>query len=114
MSFGILLATFRFRYRRIRIPIIFMIWGFSYLSMTPKTNIIYLWKHQKTPNIDTQIPNHFPNHYCWKPQNVGTRKVGNNKKWGPKKLEDPSNGFLKILNMGSISPIKHELEFLNM
>ena len=35
-------------------------------------------------------------------------------KAGPKQIEDPSNKFLKILNMGSISLRKHEWEILNM
>ena len=29
-------------------PFIVMIWEFSDVSITPKTNIIYLWRHQDT------------------------------------------------------------------
>ena len=31
-------------------PFIFMISGFSDVSLSPKTNIIYCWRHQDTPN----------------------------------------------------------------
>ena len=43
--------TFRFHYRKDRKPIMFMISAFSDVSMTPKTNTIYLWRHQDIPNI---------------------------------------------------------------
>ena len=48
LHFGI--VTFRFHHGRNRKPIIFMIWGFSDVSMTPKTNYDYLWRHQDTSN----------------------------------------------------------------
>ena len=41
------LVTFRFHYWRIMKPLIRMIWGFSDVSMTPRTNIIYLRRHQE-------------------------------------------------------------------
>ena len=44
------LVTFRFHYGESRKPLIFMISGFSDVSMTHKTNIIYLWRHQDTSN----------------------------------------------------------------
>ena len=43
------LVTFRSGYGRDRKPFIFMISGFSDVSMTPKTHIVYLWRHFPGP-----------------------------------------------------------------
>ena len=47
--------TFRLHYGRDRKPFIVMISGFSDVPMTPKASIIYLWKHQDTPNYARSI-----------------------------------------------------------
>ena len=40
--------TFRFAYGRTLKPLTFMISGFLDVSMSPKTNMIYLWRPQDT------------------------------------------------------------------
>ena len=40
-------------------PIMFMISGLSDVSLSPKTNMIYFWRHQDTLNNPRKIPNHF-------------------------------------------------------
>ena len=42
------LVTSRFHYWKTLNPLIFMIWGFSDVSMSSKTNYFYLWRHQDT------------------------------------------------------------------
>ena len=53
LHFG--LITFRFHYWKALKPLIFMISDLVDVSMTPKTNIICLWKH-----LDTSNPQSFP------------------------------------------------------
>ena len=53
------LVTFRFHHGRDRKPLMFETSGFLNVSMTPKTNIIYLWRHQMIPNNYRKSPNHF-------------------------------------------------------
>ena len=48
LHFG--LVAFRFHYGRDRTSIICMIWGFSDVSMTPKSNAFYFWRHQDASN----------------------------------------------------------------
>ena len=78
--------------------------------MTPKTNIIYLWRHRIAPN------NLRKSRFI-----VGNIVLGNLKVWGVDNFENvgkdkdgqiPSSGptVLIILNMGSISSRKHEME----
>ena len=55
LHFG--LVTFRFHYGRTPKPLMIMIFGFLDVSMTPKTNMIYLWRHQKISNNVRQILN---------------------------------------------------------
>ena len=44
-------------------PLIFMISGFLDVTMTPKTNIIYLLRHQDSSNNQRTSPNHFHIYY---------------------------------------------------
>ena len=53
------LVTFGFHYGRTPKPIMFMIFGFLDVSMTPKTNMIYRWRHKRIQNNSRKIPNHF-------------------------------------------------------
>ena len=96
------LVAFRFHSGRDRKPPMFMIWGFSDVSMTPKTNHVYLWRHQDTPKnprktfkpfqtYSSGISQHFEKYVLFL---VKTRATN---------ADDPSNKILKILNMGSIS-----------
>ena len=48
LHFG--LVTFRFHYWKTLKSLIFMISGFLGVTMCSKTNIVYLWRHQDTPN----------------------------------------------------------------
>ena len=95
------LVNFRFHYDKTLKPIIFMISGFSNVSMTPKSNIIYLWRHTDIPNNSRKKPNHF-----WRHAILGNLKmVGNPKFW---KIEkdipiypgNPSNVFFGNLEYG--------------
>ena len=73
-----------------------MVFGFWDVSMNPKTNLIYFWKHQMNPNCSRKIPTHF-----WKIVSLEISKSGNSnilttlEKTGLKDPEDPSNKFLK-------------------
>ena len=53
------LVTFRFAYMRTLKPFSFMISAFLDMSLSPKTNIIYLWRPQDTLDNPRKIPNHF-------------------------------------------------------
>ena len=87
-------VTFRFHYGRTRKPVIFMIFGFWDASTTPKTNIIYLWRHQDTSTNTRKIPNPFRKYYCQKYQKLGTRNCWKLwKRWGSNKTEDSFNTF---------------------
>ena len=63
LHFG--LATVRFHFGKTRKLIIFMIWGFSDVSMTPKTNAFYIWRHQYIPNNSRTIPIILESFCCW-------------------------------------------------
>ena len=52
-------ATFRFHFGKTLKPLVFMIVGFSDVSMTPKTDIIYLWRNQSAENNSRKNPNRF-------------------------------------------------------
>ena len=71
--------------------------------MTPKTYIIYLWRHQDTPNNSRKILNQ-----CLKDVFLGNRQFG--KLWKRRGPENPDDPFNKILNMGSLPIRKHEME----
>ena len=50
-----------------------MIWGFSDVPMTPKTNYFYLWRHQdttRTPQIIREKPKSFHEYDVRKSQNL--------------------------------------------
>ena len=102
-------STFRIHYGRSRKHIMFMIFGFWDVSMTPKTKYVYLRRHQDTPHNLTKSPNHFYKLLyleiakCWKYKSLSSLK-----KTRPDIPEDPSN-ILESLNMGSISSRKHEM-----
>ena len=51
-------VTLRFAYGRDRKPIISMISAFSDVSLSPKTNFIYLWRPQDTSNNSRKLPKH--------------------------------------------------------
>ena len=79
-----------------------MVFGFWDVSMTPTTQYFALWRHQDTLINPKIKQNHVGRYVSWESQNRGT----------PKKPEDPSDNFLEILNMESISSNKHEMETL--
>ena len=85
-----------------------MIFGFLDVSMTPKTNYFYLWRpmHSKYAKNDPKALNKlFPKSHCSTTVILNMLEIR-----VPKHLEDPSNKFLRILNMGSISSRKHEMD----
>ena len=90
----------------------FMISGFSEVSMTPKTNMIHHWRHQAPPNNQRRNPQCFFENIITgnfrMSEHDNFESFGND---GAKNPDDPSNKFLKIFDMGSISPRKHEMEF---
>ena len=62
------LVTFRFAYGKDRIPIMFMISGFLDVSLSPKTNIIYLLRPQGTSINSRKHFNEFKKSDVHKPQ----------------------------------------------
>ena len=105
------ITTFRFHYGRTLKLLIFMILGFSGVSMTPKPIIFHLWRPQDTPNNSRKSPSHFQKYSFWKCQHLGNPCCW--KYWErqePNNMDDPSNYFLKLLSMGSISSRRHEME----
>ena len=77
--------------------------------MTPKTKITYLWKPQDTLKNSKKSPI-ISKHIIWESQNVEHRKLWTtSKRRTPTNPDDPSNQFLKILDMGSIASRKHEM-----
>ena len=82
--------------------------------MTPQTNLIYLWRHQDTPN-NTEKYRPILKNTIW-----GNLKIMEFEHFeilerqGPTNPEDPFNEILKILNMGLLSSRKHELDFLRI
>ena len=59
LHFG--LITFRIHFGKTPNPSFSCFSDLADVTMTPKTNIIYLWRHQDTPNNSRRIPNHFLN-----------------------------------------------------
>ena len=108
LHFGLLVIAFRFHYGRDREVIIFMISGFSDVSMTPQTNIIYLWRHQDTPNSSRKNTESFfeQYYYAYNSRHFENRK--HQKRRAPTNHENRSYMFLKMLNMSSRSFKKHE------
>ena len=78
LHFG--LGTFRFHYRKDRKPVIFTMSGFLDVSMTPKANIIYLWRDQDALKDPRKFPNHFRKIVFRKFQHLGDRTLRQNKK----------------------------------
>ena len=103
LHFG--LVTFRFHYGRDRKPVIFMISGFSGVSLTPQTNTIYLWRHQDTSN-NPKKPESFLTHIML--ENINILEIDNVGSCGKERGRKIPN----ILNMGSISSREHEIETL--
>ena len=107
-----LLTFLRFHYGRTLKPFIFMDFGFSDVSLRPKTNIIYLWRHQDTPKSTRKYHIIFKNIISGNSTTFELHPFEVFwKRRAPKHLDDPSNKFLKILDMGSISSRKSEIEF---
>ena len=82
--------------------------------MTPKTNIIYLWRHQDAQNNSRKSNIIFEKNMFGKFQQFGNRKFW--KFWKRRGLtnpEDLSDKFLKILDMGPISSRKDEMDILD-
>ena len=52
------LISFRFVYMRTLKTLIPMISGLSNVTLSPKTYIIYVWRHQDTPNNPREIQKH--------------------------------------------------------
>ena len=81
--------------------------------MTPQTNYFKLWRHQDTSN-NSRKTELFWEILCleisksWTWENLKILE-----KVPPTNPEDPSDLFLKILKMGSISSKKHEMDILD-
>ena len=103
------LITFRFHFSKTRKPVIFMISELLDVSMTPKTNIIYLSKHWDTPISSRRISNYYQK-IClgnWKTENICwdvLETTGTETSWRS------FYSFLKTCNMGSITLDKREME----
>ena len=64
------LVIFRIHFGKDRTPIIFMIFRCWVVSMTPKTNLIYLWRHWDIPNISKENPDSFTHIFFSETENV--------------------------------------------
>ena len=109
-----------------RKPIISMIWGFSDVSMNPKTNIICFLRHQDISKYPRNNHRTFLKICCFcKPQRVGNWHVFL-KRPAPTIHKDPSNQLgnswiwdqslpenmkWAFGNMGSTSSKKHQMNF---
>ena len=97
-------VIFQCHYGRDRKPFMFMISGFLDVSMSPKTNYVYLWRHQETSN-NSRVPDtlfekkKFANLKKWTSHILET--LG--KRWGRRIPTTRLSNSLKILNVGSIS-----------
>ena len=60
------LVTFRFAYGRTFKPFISMILGLSSVSLSPKTNSMYLLRHHGSLKNPRNNPNHLKTSYDWK------------------------------------------------
>ena len=91
-----------------------MISGFSDVSMTPKTNIIYIWRKQETPNDHETSESLFKNIFGGD-LTISTLESSTVMEitWTDEN-DDPSNTFLKILDMGSISSRNMKCDFGNI
>ena len=86
----------------------------SDVAMTPKTNMIYLWRHQETPNVAREIGNSFPTNNMLgnlKFRNSTTLNMSKQKTWTANP-EDPFNIVLRMLNMASRYSRKYEIDIL--
>ena len=92
LHFG--LITFRLQYGGDRKPLICMISGFLDASMTPKTNMIYLWRHLETSNISKK-ENVVGESYSWKYQDYGNSL----ERWG-RESRRPVQLFFDTIDYG--------------
>ena len=81
------------------------------VTMTPKTNYVYLWRHQETPNNSITNPESFLKIVCLEISTCRKSQILKmlQEMWAGN-IEDMSNAFFQILNMRSISSKKHEME----
>ena len=98
LHFG--LVTFRSAYGKYRKPFISMISGFSDASLSPKTNIIHLWRHQGTTKNRKTSHMFFINIRMWE---IQISVFVSYKNRAPGNPDDPSNTILKILDTGPTS-----------
>ena len=80
-----------------------MISGFPDVSLSPDTNIIYLWRDQDTSTNSRKNPKSFKTDYVCKSMTMLKRAGADNP-------DDPFNEILKIWDMRSISINKHEMD----
>ena len=71
------IVTFRFAYGKDRKPIISMISAFLDVSLSPKTNIVYLLRHQDTQKNPRKFKNMFGKYYLWKSHVLEIANFGN-------------------------------------
>ena len=90
-----------------------MISRFLDVVLSPKTNSIYLWRHSDTLNESRKVPIH-SHLLSLEVAKFQKPKIKVPKRPAPNDLGDPSKQHLEILNMGSISPRKHEISFDNI
>ena len=87
-----------------------MVFGFWHVSMTPKINSVYFGTNQMTQNNSWKSRNVLGNYSFGKSQLLGNRKLIKFGKGGAWKILKVRLTFVKILNIGSISSNKHEME----
>ena len=103
--------AFRFAYGRTQKTFHFHDFGISGRVNDSQNQLFYLWEPQDASNTSRKKKS-FKNKWCfWKSQDFGNRQFLNfSKRRAPKKNDDPFNKVLKILNMGSVSSRKHEMD----
>ena len=108
------LITFRFHYWNTLKPIIFMISGFSDVSLSPKTIHFYLWRDQIPPNKSRNPKSFFGNIISLNITIWVSKMLKLVEKAGAGNHADPSNCFWKSCIWDQYLPENMKREFCNM
>ena len=87
--------------------IISMISGLLNVSPSPRTNCVYLLRHQDTLKKSRTFSYMFGEYYLYNFRNLGNTCFVS-KRRAPTNPNDPSNQFLEIFDMRAIYTKKHE------
>ena len=106
------LVTFRFRSGRTRKPVIFMIFGFLNVPMTPETNYISRWRHKMASKNQRKSQMFLERYYVGNLKFLNIEQIENVGKDEHRVIPEISLIIsLKILNMRSTFIKSHEMEF---